>query len=182
MENPCYNAAAWLRVMMGLPCMHELAHLVSGECISFDLVVKHWHLYYSASLLRPAKIFHTLEAFNMEIYKLKYTYLQWMPAKHATVHARLIELASGILPMLANPMHVKTKRRALGAKAKKGSASSTKCEPFAFENPVKGSQKCTNCGGINHNKCSCPQHSNQQPRALSILQGTPLLAPPKGVH
>jgi hypothetical protein len=83
--------------------------------------------------------------------------------------------------MLANPMPVKAKGQPLGAKAKKGLASSTKREPAAFESAVKKSQKCSNCDGINHSKRSCPQCSNQQPHALPILQDTPLLAPPKGV-
>lgn len=59
------------RATIGLPCMHELAQLVSDECISFDSVVKHWHLYYSPPLPRPTHTSNNLEAFKMEIYKLK---------------------------------------------------------------------------------------------------------------
>jgi ribosomal protein L32 len=78
-------------------------------------------------------------------------------------------------------MPVKSKGQSLGAKTKKGLASSTKRERSAFESAVKESQKCSNCGGINHNKRPCPQCSNPQPHALPNKQDTPLLAPPKGV-
>lgn len=104
------------RVIVGFPCMHELAQLVNGECISFDLVVKYWYAYYTVPLSCRVETSNTLEAFEMEIYKLKHTYLQWMLANTCNCSCMPYWACVGHIANVGKPNACQNQRSTIGRK------------------------------------------------------------------
>jgi len=143
----------------GLPCAHDILELrQSGQNLTMDHIHQHWWLHGSTvPVQRNSGNQQEMLQQVMEGFSARYA-LMPIPQQQLVLQ-QITNLMEAPITQIQEPVTQRTRGRPPGTSNRP--ESSTRRDPSAFELVEANQRRCGACGGVGHNRRTCPRNAGQ---------------------